>query len=116
MAPSTAPSRPRPRSRRWLRTCAGRSPTPAASRSGSTERCRPVLATPSRRAWRRGGWSPAPSRSRPAEPYGVTPQALTAARADFVTAVAADERVRVGGHREALGWVLADLHAGWPLT
>jgi hypothetical protein len=46
----------------------------------------------------------------------VTPEALTAARADFVTAVSADELHRAGGHREALGWVLADLHAGWPLT
>jgi hypothetical protein len=77
---------------------------------------RPALAPPSRRTWRRGGCSPAPSRSRPPEPYGVTPGRLIAARADFVTAVAADEPHRAGGHWEALGWVLADLHAGWPLT
>lgn len=36
-------------------------------------------------------------------------------RAQFVAAVAADEARRTGGHREALGWVLADLAAGWPL-
>ena len=47
----------------------------------------------------------------------MTPEAAqSAGRADFVAAVVADERRRVGGRWEALGWVLADLHAGWPLT
>ncbi|MBB3084226.1 hypothetical protein [Geodermatophilus sabuli] len=36
-------------------------------------------------------------------------------RAQFLAAVAEDEVHRPGGHGEALGWVLADLAAGWPL-
>lgn len=36
-------------------------------------------------------------------------------RAQFVATVAADGVHRPGGHGESLGWVLADLAAGWPL-
>jgi len=43
-------------------------------------------------------------------------EALADRRAQFVAAVTSDEAHRLGGHREALGWVLADLAAGWPLS
>jgi hypothetical protein len=42
--------------------------------------------------------------------------ALREAREDFLAIVAADEPIRAGGHAEALGWVLADLHAHRPLA
>ncbi len=45
----------------------------------------------------------------------VAPGSTAARRIEFVAAVVADEAHRAGGHREALGWVLADLAAGWPL-
>jgi hypothetical protein len=34
----------------------------------------------------------------------------------FLAIVAAEEPTRAGGHREALGWVLRDLHANRPLA
>jgi hypothetical protein len=41
---------------------------------------------------------------------------LARRRAQFVDAVDADRAHRAGGQREALGWVLSDLAAGWPLS
>ncbi|MGY1619567.1 hypothetical protein ACI797_22735 [Geodermatophilus sp. SYSU D00691] len=46
---------------------------------------------------------------------GRSQDAPAGGRAYFVAAVADDEAHRRGGHRDALGWVLADLAAGWPL-
>jgi hypothetical protein len=46
----------------------------------------------------------------------VSRPALAAAREDFLAIVAAEEPIRAGGHREALGWVLDDLHADRPLA
>ena len=46
---------------------------------------------------------------------GWVAEAPAGRRAHFVAAVGRDEAHRPGGHREALGWVLADLAAGWPL-
>jgi hypothetical protein len=40
---------------------------------------------------------------------------LAGRRGHFIAAVAADEADRAGGHEESLGWVLADLAAGWPM-
>ncbi len=37
-------------------------------------------------------------------------------RAHFVAAVDVDTAHRAGGHRESLGWLLADLAAGWALS
>jgi hypothetical protein len=46
----------------------------------------------------------------------ATTEPFSARRAAFVAAVAAEGAHYADGHGEALGWVLADLAAGWPLT
>ncbi len=78
--------------------------------------CRSAVAASWAREPSNSGGVAASNRSEPPEANGVTPEALTAARADFLTTVDTNEPHRAGGHREALGCVLADLHPGWSLT
>src|SRR4051794_20811882 len=107
--------------RRRLRP--SRSSSPACAPSWRRPTASPGTCT-GRRRWRGGGTSTReagrggspPTRTTRRPGAAVNRPRVAGAGGDSLAFAAAGEPIRAGGHREALGWVLADLHAVRPLA